>query len=210
MLRLYDYLESGNAYKVRLLLAQLGIPFERVELDILRGETRTPAFLAKNPNHRIPLLEWPDGRTLAESNAILFHLAEGTPYLPADAFERAQALQWMFFEQYSHEPYIAVVRFWHFSGQVERHRAELQDKVERGYHALGVMEGEIARREFFAGERYSVSDIALYAYTHVADEGGFALGRFPAIRRWLERVRSQPGHVRITDPVGERVAWLVA
>src|SRR3990172_5699460 len=160
MLRLYDYFESGNAYKVRLLLAQLGIPFERVELDILKGETRTKAFLAKNPNHRIPLLEWPDGRTLAESNAILFHLAEGTPYLPQDPFERAQALQWMFFEQYSHEPYVAVV--------------------------------------------------ALYAYTHVADEGGFALGRFPAIRRWLERVRSQPGHVRITDPVGERVAWPVA
>jgi len=210
MLRLYDYLESGNAYKVRLLLSQLGIPFERVELDTLKGETRTPAFGAKNPNHRIPLLEWPDGRRLAESNAILFHLAEGTPYLPKDPFERAQALQWMFFEQYSHEPYIAVVRFWHFSGQVERHRAELQDKVERGYFALGVMEGELAQREFFVGGRYSVADIALYAYTHVAGEGGFDLGRFPATRRWLERVRSQPGHVRITDPVGERVAWPVA
>jgi glutathione S-transferase len=106
MLRLYDYFESGNAYKVRLLLAQLGIPFERVELDILKGETRSPVFLAKNPNHRIPLLEWPDGRTLAESNAILFHLAEGTLYLPEDRFVRAQALQWMFFEQYSHEPYV--------------------------------------------------------------------------------------------------------
>src|SRR5512134_1338131 len=142
MYRLYDYLSSGNGYKVRLLLAQLGIPFERVELDILRGETRTPGFLAKNPNHRIPLLEWPDGRTLAESNAILYYLADGTPLLPADRFERAQILQWMFFEQYSHEPYVAVVRFWYFSQQLERHRAELAEKVERGYHALGVMEGE--------------------------------------------------------------------
>jgi glutathione S-transferase len=207
MLRLYDYFESGNAYKVRLLLAQLGIPFERVELDILRGETRTPGFLAKNPNHRIPLLEWPDGRRLAESNAILFHLAEGTPLLPADRFERAQALQWMFFEQYSHEPYVAVVRFWHFSGQLERHRAELADKMERGHHALGVMEQHVAERAFFAGERYSIADIALYAYTHVAGEGGFELGRYPAVQRWLERVRSQPGHVGIGDAVGTPVAW---
>jgi glutathione S-transferase len=207
MLRLYDYFESGNAYKVRLLLAQLGIPFERVELDIVRGETRTPGFLAKNPNHRIPLLEWPDGRRLAESNAILFHLAEGTPLLPADRFERAQALQWMFFEQYSHEPYVAVVRFWHFSGQLERHRAELADKMERGHHALGVMEQHVAERAFFAGERYSIADIALYAYTHVAGEGGFELGRYPAVQRWLERVRSQPGHVGIGDAVGTPVAW---
>jgi glutathione S-transferase len=207
MLRLYDYFESGNAYKVRLLLAQLGIAFERVELDLLKGETRTPAFLAKNPNHRIPLLEWPDGRTLAESNAILFHLAEGTPLLPEDRFERAQALQWMFFEQYSHEPYVAVVRFWHFSGQLESHRAELAEKMERGTHALGVMEQHLAQREFLVGERYSVADIALYAYTHVADEGGFELGRFPAIGRWLARVRSQPGHIRIADPVGRPVVW---
>jgi glutathione S-transferase len=207
MLRLYDYFESGNAYKVRLLLAQLGIPFERVELDILKGETRTPAFLAKNPNHRIPLLEWPDGRTLAESNAILFHLAEGTPFLPEDRFARAQALQWMFFEQYSHEPYVAVVRFWHFSGQVEQHRAELATKMERGYHALGVMETHLTKHSFFAGERYSIADIALYAYTHVAPEGGFELERFPALGRWLARVASQPGHVRITDAVGRAVAW---
>ncbi len=207
MLRLYDYFESGNAYKVRLLLAQLGIAFERVELDILKGETRAPAFLAKNPNHRIPLLEWPDGRTLAESNAILFHLAEGTPLLPEDRFERAQALQWMFFEQYSHEPYIAVLRFWHFSGQLESHRSELAAKLERGNHALGVMEQHLVDHAFFAGERYSVADIALYAYTHVADEGGFELGRFPALGRWLARVRSQPGHVQITDAVGQLVAW---
>jgi glutathione S-transferase len=207
VLRLYDNLESGNAYKVRLVLSQLGVPFERVELDILRGETRTPGFLAKNPNHRIPLLEWPDGRTLAESNAILVYLADGTPLLPADRFERAQALQWMFFEQYSHEPYVAVVRFWHFSGQVEKNRAALPEKVERGYHALAVMEQHLAKRAFFVAERYSVADVALYAYTHVAGEGGFELDRFPAIGRWLERVRSQPGHVRITDEVGKPVAW---
>jgi glutathione S-transferase len=210
VLRLYDYHESGNAYKVRLLLSQLGIPFERVELDILRGETRTPAFLAKNPNHRIPLLEWPDGRRLAESNAILFHLAEGTPFLPKDSFERAEALQWMFFEQYSHEPYIAVVRFWHFSGQLDRHRAELAEKMDRGYHALAVMEDRLAEREFLVGELYSIADIALYAYTHVADEGGFDLDRFPGIGRWFERVREQPGHVRITDEVGRLVAWPAA
>jgi glutathione S-transferase len=207
MLRLYDYPESGNAYKVRLLLSQLGIPFERVELDILRGHTRSPAFLAKNPNHRVPLLEFPDGRRLAESNAILCFLAEGTALLPTDRFERAQNLQWMFFEQYSHEPYIAVVRFWHFSGQVEKNRAALPEKVERGYHALAVMEQHLAQRAFFVAERYSVTDIALYAYTHVAGEGGFELDRFPAIGRWLERVRSQPGHVRITDEVGKPVAW---
>jgi len=207
MLRLYDYFESGNAYKVRLLLAQLGIPFERVELDILKGETRTPAFLAKNPNHRIPLLEWSDGRTLAESNAILFHLAEGTPFLPEDRFARAQALQWMFFAQYSHEPYVAVVRFWHFSGQVEARRSELAAKLDGGYHALGVMEAHLTEHAFFAGERYSIADVALYAYTHVAPEGGFELERFPALGRWLARVAAQPGHVRITDAVGRAVVW---
>jgi glutathione S-transferase len=207
MLRLYDYWESGNAYKVRLLLAQLGLPFERVELDILRGETRTPEFLAVNPNHRIPVLEWPDGRRLAESNAILFHLAEGTPFLPRDAFERAQALQWMFFEQYSHEPYVAVLRFWHFSKQLDAHKDEVPAKLERGRHALSVMEQHLAAHDFFVGGRYSVADIALYAYTHVAHEGGFELAPCPALRAWLARVAAQPGHVRIGDEVGTRVAW---
>ena len=207
MLRLYDYLESGNAYKVRLLLSQLGTPFERVHLDILKGETRTPAFRAKNPNQRIPLLEWPDGRRLAESNAILFHLAEGTPYLPDDRWQRAQVLQWMFFEQYSHEPYIAVVRFWHFAGRLEENRAALPEKVERGYQALGVMEEHLEENPFFVGGRYSVADIALYAYTHVAGEGGFELERFPAIRAWLAGVAAQPEHVRITDDVGAPAVW---
>ena len=205
MLRLYDYWESGNAYKVRLLLCQLGQPFERVHLDILKGETRRPEFLAKNPNHRVPLVEWPDGRRLAESNAILFHLAEGSAYLPEDAWERALVLQWLFFEQYSHEPYIAVVRFWHFADLVEQNRDALPAKMEGGLHALSVMEQHLAGREFFVGARYSIADIALYAYTHVAHEGGFDLSRFPHLRAWLERVAAQSRHVLITDAVGELV-----
>jgi glutathione S-transferase len=198
MLRLYDYLESGNGYKVRLLLRQLGVPFERVEVDILRGETRTPAFLARNPNGRIPCLELEDGTHLWESNAIQWFLAEGTPLLPDDRLGRAQVLQWMFFEQYSHEPYVAVVRFWHHAGLVEQNRALLPEKTERGYAALGVMERHLATRTFFVAERYSIADIALYAYTHVAPEGGFELARFPAVCAWLERVRAQPGHTPIT------------
>jgi glutathione S-transferase len=207
MLRLYDYWESGNAYKVRLMLAKLGMPFERVHLDILKGETRTPEFRAKNPNHRVPLLEWPDGRRLAESNAILLYLAEGTRYLPSDPWARALVHQWLFFEQYSHEPYIAVVRFWHFAGQLDAHRTELPEKMERGYHALDVLERQLAGREYLVGDAYSIADIALYAYTHVADEGGFDLGRYPATRAWLERVRASPGHIAIMDEVGTLVRW---
>ncbi|HEX2486227.1 MAG TPA: glutathione S-transferase family protein, partial [Myxococcota bacterium] len=197
-LKLYDYLESGNGYKVRLLLHQLGIPFERVELDILRGETRTPEFLRLNPNGRIPLLQLEDGRCLAESNAIQWYLAEGTRFLPDDRVGRAQALQWMFFEQYSHEPYIAVLRFWTHAGWLEEKAAQVPERRERGLAALGVMERELERRDWFAGDRYSIADIALYAYTHVAGEGGFDLAAFPAVQRWLARVREQPGHVPIT------------
>ncbi|MCH7866222.1 MAG: glutathione S-transferase family protein [Myxococcales bacterium] len=207
MLRLYDYWESGNCYKVRLLLSQLGQPFERVHLDILKDETRQPEFLSKNPNHRVPLVEWPDGRLLAESNAILFCLAEGSPYLPDDSWERAQILQWLFFEQYSHEPYIAVVRFWHFSKTLDENKEALSDKMDGGYDALGVMERHLSSNEFFAANRYSIADVALYAYTHVAQEGGFDLSRFPSVTAWLERVASQQGHVRITDSVGELLAW---
>jgi glutathione S-transferase len=207
MLRLYDYLESGNAYKVRLLLSQLAIPFERVPLDILRRETRAPEFLVKNRNGRIPVLEWPDGRTLAESNAILFYLAEGTPLLPASPWERAQVLRWMFFEQYSHEPYIAVVRFWHFAGRVEENRQLLAEKMRLGNDALAVMEQHLGEHEYFVAGSYSVADIALYAYTHVAEEGRFDLQPYPALRAWLERVRRQPRHVAITDEVGTLVRW---
>jgi len=193
--RFADYWESGNGYKVRLLLAQLGLEYERIELDILSGETRTDDFLQMNPNGRIPLLELPDGRWLAESDAIQFFLAEGTAFLPIDRFERAQVLQWMFFEQYSHEPYIAVVRFWTFSGALDAHADELPERRRRGYQALDVMEQHLAGRRFFVGERYGIADIALYAYTHVAGEGGFELDAYPEIRAWLERVRGQAGHV---------------
>jgi glutathione S-transferase len=199
MLRLYDFLESGNGYKVRLLLAQLGLPFERIELDITKGATRTPEYLAKNPNGRIPLLELPDGRHLAESNAILFHLAEGTRFLPADRFDRALALQWMFFEQYSHEPNIATARFiLHFTGPADERRKALPGMTKGGYQALDVMEGHLAGRTHFVADRYSIADIALYAYTHVADEGGFDLGRYPNVRAWLARVAAEPGHIPIT------------
>lgn len=199
MLRLYDYLPSGNGYKVRLLLTQLGMPFERIEMDILKGETRTPEFLKKNLNGRIPVLETERGEYLAESNAILFYLAEGTPFLPADRFERARVLQWMCFEQYSHEPNIATVRFWMHSEMTDERRAQLEPKRKLGYAALGVMEGHLTGRSFFVGERYSIADIALYAYTHVAHEGGFDLARFAAIGAWLERVRAQPQHIPITQ-----------
>jgi glutathione S-transferase len=207
ILRLYDFHESGNAYKVRLLLSMLGLEFERVHLDILKGETRSDEFLAKNPNGRIPLLEWPDGRCLAESNAILFHLAEATALSSADAFERARMLQWLFFEQYSHEPYIAVVRFWHFAGVLQDHQQELSQKVERGYDALAVMERHLAGRAFFVGDLLSIADIALYAYTHVAQEGGFELARFPGVGAWLERVSRHPGYVAIDAPVGKLIEW---
>jgi len=198
MIKLYDFHESGNAYKVRLLLTQLGVPFERVDVNILQGETRTPAFLALNPNHRVPVVQWPDGRCLAESNAILFHFAEGTPLLPGDNWGRAQALQWMFFEQYSHEPYIAVLRFWHFAGLLEQNREQLAAKAQRGHEALAVMEQHLATREFFVGQAYSIADISLYAYTHVAPEGGFDLAEYPSIRAWMRRVAAQPGHIPIT------------
>ncbi len=199
MLRLYDYLDSGNGYKVRLLLHQLDIPFELVEVDIMQGETQTPEFRARNPIGKIPTLELEDGGYLPESNAILFYLAEGTPYLPDERLARAQVLRWMFFEQYSHEPYVAVARFWlKHLGLDEARRAELAERQEKGRAALGVMEGHLASRSFFVGAAYSIADIALYAYTHVAHEGGFDLTEFPAVQAWLGRVRDQPGHVEIT------------
>ncbi|WP_119462451.1 glutathione S-transferase family protein [Rhodospirillaceae bacterium SYSU D60014] len=202
MLTLYDYLPSGNGYKVRLLLSQLGRPFELVEKDILKGETRTPEFLAINPNGRIPVLVLEDGRRLAESDAILFYLAEGTPYLPEDRFERAEVLQWLFFEQYSHEPSIAVARFWiHSLGKRTEWAARLEEKWQRGHQALAVMERHLDGRRFFVGERYGIADIALYAYTHVAEEGEFDLSGYPRIRAWLDRVADQPGHVMITQGV---------
>jgi glutathione S-transferase len=199
VLRLYDHLFSGNGYKVRLLLHQLDIPYERVELDIERGETRTPEFLALNRNGRVPLLVLDDGTTLAESNAIQCYLADGTPLLPEGRLERARVLQWMFFEQYSHEPYIAVVRHWCHTGEADAKPEETAVRRARGYEALDVMERHLAGRDWFAADRYSVADIALYAYTHVADVGGFDLARFPQLGAWLDRVRAQPRHIPITQ-----------
>ena len=199
MLKLHDNLDSGNGYKVRLLLTGLGIPFTRIEYDILTGATRTPEFLRLNPNGRIPVLEYEDGRALAESDAILVHLAEGTRFLPEDRFARALVLQWLFFEQYSHEPNIATLRFWTHAGFLAERAALVPGKREAGVAALGVMEGHLARRRFFVGERYSIADIALYAYTHVAEEGGFALSPYPALRAWLARVAAQPRHIPITQ-----------
>ena len=202
MYTLYDYLESGNSYKVRLLLHQLGQPFERLELDITQGETRTPEFLARNPNGRIPLLELDDGSHLAESGAIIFFLAEGTPFLPNDARDRARVLQWMFFEQYSHEPYIAVLRFLAHTGVLDPDHPSTKEKHQRGVDALGVMERHLESRSFFVADQYTIADIALYAYTHVADEGGFDLAPFSEIERWLQRVRQQPNHVPISQSEG--------
>src|SRR5260221_13798512 len=196
MLRVYGDPESGNCYKVKLLLAQLQRPHEWLHVDILEKQTRTPAFLSKNPNGKIPLLEIEEGVCLPESDAILNYLADGTPFLPSERLLRAQVLQWLFFEQYSHEPYIAVARFIiRFLGRPEKFESKLQEKMAPGYAALQVMEEHLARRRFFVAERYTIADIGLYAYTHVAHEGGFDLSPYPAVRAWLERVRSQPDHV---------------
>ncbi len=203
-MKLHDFLESGNGYKCRLLLHQLGRPFELELVDVLKGETRTPDYLALNPNGRVPLLELDDGRRLAESGAILLYLAEGTAYLPDDPFARAEVHQWLFFEQYSHEPCIAVARFWRHFTWAEREgdpywERALAERMAGGHAALAVMESHLADRRFFVAERYSIADIALYAYSHVADEGGFDLGPYRAVRAWLDRVADQPGHVPITQ-----------
>ncbi|HEX7044511.1 MAG TPA: glutathione S-transferase family protein [Burkholderiales bacterium] len=201
MLTLYDNLSSGNGYKVRLLLHQLDLRYRRVELDIDKRETRTPAFLAKNPNGRVPLLELDDGTCLPESNAILYYLAHGSPLLPHERLARAQVLQWMFFEQYSHEPNIATARYWltHGVAMTPEPQRLLDMKREAGHAALAVMEQHLARNACFVAGRYTIADIALYAYTHVAEEGGFALAPYPAIRAWLARIVAQPRHIPITQ-----------
>ena len=193
--RLYHMQSSGNCWKPRVALHQLGLDVELVDVDIMKGESRTEAFLAKNPNGRVPLLELPDGRFLAESNAMLAFLAEGTDLIPADRYARALVFQWMFFEQYSHEPYIAVARYWrHLEGK-EPPEAVPGQIEDRGNAALGVMEQRLAEAPFFAGDIYSIADIALYAYTHVAHEGGFSLKDFPNIRAWLTRTAATPRFV---------------
>jgi glutathione S-transferase len=206
MITLYDNMDSGNGYKIRLLLAQLEEPYRHVDLDILHGASRTPEFLARNLNGRIPTIELEDGRFLAESDAILCYLAEGTEFLPTDRYARAQVLQWMFFEQYSHEPYVATPRYIvsHLPADSPRH-AELPQRLAQGRKALTVMETHLTGRSFFVGDRYSVADIALYAYTHVAEDGGHSLAPYPQVRAWLARVAAQPLHVRIHDQPTQRL-----
>jgi glutathione S-transferase len=194
---LYDNPLSGNCYKVRLLLAHLGIDYERRELDVIDRSNRAEVLADLNPGLRVPTLVFDDGRALAESNAITFYFADGTPYLPEDRFERAHVLQWLFFEQYSHEPYIAVLRFWAEAG-ITPSEAAAVEKRSGGEAALAAMERHLRDRRFLVADRYTIADIALYAYTHVAPEGGFELESYPAIRRWLDRVATQPGHIPIT------------
>jgi len=199
MYTLYSMRRSGNCYKVRLALEQLGIDYKLVEIDILRGETRTPEFLAKNPSGHVPLLEVAPGRYLPESNAILWFIAGGTPLAPEDRIDRAEALQWMFFEQNSLQPNLGAAWFWLtlVKGGRELQMHALEEWMEKGYQALGVMEKHLAENRYFAADRYTIADIALYAYTHVAHECDYELDSFPAIRDWIARVVAQPRHVNM-------------
>ena len=201
-MKLFDYLPSGNSYKVRLLVSYLGLTYDHVLLDIHKGETQTDDYKSKNPAGQIPLLELSDGRRIAESNAILYFLAKDTPYWPAGHFEQTKALQWMFFEQYKHEPSIAVARFIRMYA-MDKRADELATLMPRGQSALTVMETHLADNLFFASSGPTIADIALYAYTHVAGEGGFDLSAYPNIMAWLDRFSDHPKHIRITDlPMG--------
>ena len=199
---LYDYLPSGNGYKVRLTAKRLGIPYRLVSMDITHGATRTAEFLAKNPNGRIPLLEVPGRGFLSESHAIISFLAQGSELYPDDSWERAQLWQWLCFEQYNLEPNIGTARFWLTS--LHKSAAELgerlTEKLAKGHEALAVLERGLEARRFLVGERFTLADIALYAYTHVAPEGGFTLEAYPNIRAWLARVAGEPEHAPITEP----------
>ena len=201
MYRVFGDIQSGNCYKVKLAMQHLEVPHVWEHVNILEGQSRTPEFLARNPIGKIPLLELPDGRHLAESNAILHYLAEGTRYLPTERYTRAKVLEWLFFEQYSHEPFIATSRFIvKYLGLPEARRAEYEGKRDGGYAALGVMELTLASAPFLVGEAITIADIALYGYTHVAHEGGFSLDAFPAVRAWLLRIAAFPRHVTMNDP----------
>ncbi|SLN74356.1 glutathione S-transferase family protein [Oceanibacterium hippocampi] len=198
-MRLYDFYDSGNGYKIRLLLAGLGQPYEYVEIDILKGESRTPQFLARNPTGRVPVLELDDGRHLAESNAILWYLARGSRFIPDDPYRQAQVLQWLFFEQYQLEPNIAVARYWMRHGLAEAKRDRLPEKHAGGAAALAVLEQRLRDHDWLVGETYGIADIALYGYTHAAADGGFDLASWPAVTAWIDRVAARPGHVRMDD-----------
>jgi glutathione S-transferase len=198
MIKVYGMSTSGNCYKVRMVLEALKLPYAWTEVDTRDGTTRTADFLAKNPNGKVPLAEVEPGVFLPESNAIIHYLADGSPLLPSDRLRRARVLQWLFFEQYSHEPYIAVARFlrrWHPDPASQQALAD--SKMEGGYRALTVMDKHLAQEPFFVAGHYTIADIALYAYTHAAHEGGFDLARFPGVRAWLARVEAQPGYVRM-------------
>ena len=200
MYKLYDFLPSGNGYKVRLLLTQLQIPFERVELNIVNGATRTSKFLAKNLNGKIPLLEIASDTYISESNAILYYLSQGTEYFPSDKYQQAQVMQWLFFEQNMHEPNIATPRYWITElKQADKYHKEIEQKRKLGYKALDVMEQHLQNHDFFVANKYTIADIGLYAYTHVAEEGGFDLTQFTAINAWFQKIKSQPKHILITD-----------
>jgi glutathione S-transferase len=206
----YGMSTSGNCHKARLLLEQLGRPYRWIEVDSANGATRTPGYLARNPNGKVPMLELEDDRTLVESNAILCYLAEGSLYIPADAWQRAQALSWMFFEQYSHEPYVAVARFIRGWTPLDSpRRADLPQLIERGEQALAVMEKHLQSEQWFTGAGYGVADIALFAYTDRAEDGGFDLAKFPLVSAWLARVRGTPGFTpmpAVSDEVAARLA----
>ncbi len=197
---LYDSAVSGNCYKVRLLFAHLGLPYERSPVDVVDRSDRPELLGGLNPALRVPTLILDDGRPLAESNAILWYFGEGTRFVPDDRYERAQVLQWQFFEQYDHEPSIAVVRFWiAYSGRPEAFADRLEERMAAGYRALGAMERHLDGRDWLVGRDFTLADISLYAYTHVAHEGGFDLEPYPAVRAWLDRVAAEPGHVPISD-----------
>ena len=209
MITVYGMSTSGNCHKIRLLLEQLGRSYRWIEIDSANGETRTPEYLARNPNGREPMLELEDGRLLVESNAILCYLAEGTPFFPADAWQRAQALSWMFFEQYSHEPYIAVARFIRgWTPADSPRRADLPRLVERGEQALAVMEKYLDNAPWFSGSDYGIADIALFAYTDCAGDGGFDLAKFPLVFNWLSRIRATAGFVPMPAVSAEVAARL--
>jgi glutathione S-transferase len=202
MLTLHQMHISGNCYKVRLAARQLGIALRLKDYGLHDGTTRKPEFLSKNPNGRVPTLELEDGRTLPESGAILWYLGEGTKLVPEDKWHRAEALQWMFFEQYSHEPYVAVARFWLAYAprpELDKKRHLVGEWHEKGNAALAVMETHLARRDWFAGDAYSIADIALYGYTHSAAEGGFDLARYPSVTAWLSRVASTPDYIALSE-----------
>ena len=193
---LYGNSTSGNCWKPAMMLHARGLPFRWIEVDILKGESRTPEFLKRNPNGRVPLLVFPDGRTLAESNAMLLHLGEGSTWIPTDPYLRAKMYEWLFFEQYSHEPYIATVRFWvKYAGKAQEKVQEIVERTARGHAALAVMEKALSATPFLVGAQPTLADVALYAYTHVAPDGGFSLEGYPAIRAWLGRVPEVPGFV---------------